>query len=59
MFYTPAVVQQQAQQDQQNKSHASKYGQKEHSMVSAEVPCHHRTCKKDDFYWLKREVNSP
>lgn len=45
--FTPAVVQQEAEQTEQDESHASQYGQQKHSVVRADVLCNHWTCYKD------------
>lgn len=46
-FHTPAVVQQQAEQAEQDEGHASQYSQQEHGVVHADVLCKHRTCWSD------------
>lgn len=46
VFHTPAVVQQEAEQAEQDEGHASQYGQQEHGVVRADV-LQHRTCQTD------------
>lgn len=47
MFHTPAVVQQEAEQAEQDEGHASQYSQQKHSVVRAEVLRKHWTCWTD------------
>ena len=49
-FHTPAVVQQKAEQAEQDESHASKYSQQKHGVVHADVLRKHRT------WWTKKKL---
>lgn len=46
-FHKPAVVQQEAEQAQQDKCHASQYSQQKHSVICADVLREHWTYWKD------------
>lgn len=47
-FHTPAVVQQEAEQAEQDEAHASQYGQQKHSVVRVHVLGKERTCWTDN-----------
>lgn len=53
--HTPAVVQQEAEQAQQDESHASQYSQQKHSVVCADVPRNQQTYWKDR-HSIKRRI---
>lgn len=48
LFHTPAVVQQEAEQAEQDEGHASQYSQQEHSVVRVNVLRKHWT------YWIDK-----
>lgn len=56
MFHTPAVVQQEAEQAEQDEGHASQYSQQKHGVVCADVLRNQWTCWTDEK-WGK-ETNS-
>lgn len=52
MFHTPAVVQQEAEQTEQDEGHASQYSQQKHSVVRADVLREHWTCWTDEQIFI-------
>lgn len=54
-FHTPAVVQQEAKQAEQDEGHASQYGQQEHGVVRVDVLRKHWTCRTDKKWGKERK----
>lgn len=57
-FHTPAVVQQEAEQAEQDEGHASEYSQQKHGVVHADVLRKHRTWWTDKKLGKERKSKS-
>lgn len=59
-YHTPAVMEQKTEKEEQDEGHATQNGQKEHSVVGADVLCNHRTCNtRTHTQYIKKEHFRP